>query len=107
MIVSPILTQITKGINRMVSQADRLARIEEKIDKLSEVLVTLARAEEKIYGLQDDHNKMFDRVNKIQERVDSIELKVEENSRTTRLINRLIWVVLVALAGAMTQQLWM
>ena len=61
----------------MVSQADRLARIEEKIDKLSEVLVTLARAEEKIYGLQDDHNKMFDRVNKIQERVDSIELKVE------------------------------
>tara|TARA_B100001175_G_C19199874_1_gene490796 strand:+ start:418 stop:693 length:276 start_codon:yes stop_codon:yes gene_type:complete len=91
----------------MVTQAERLTRIEEKIDKLSEVIVSIARAEEKIYGLQNDHNKMFDRVNKIQERVDSIETKVEENSRTTKLINKLIWVVLVALAGAMTQQLWM
>ena len=91
----------------MVSQAERLTRIEEKIDKLSEVIVSIARAEEKIYGLQDDHDKMFDRVNKIQERLDSIEIKVEENSRTTKLINKLIWVVLVALAGAMTQQLWM
>tara|TARA_B100001250_G_C19534512_1_gene671942 strand:+ start:445 stop:720 length:276 start_codon:yes stop_codon:yes gene_type:complete len=91
----------------MVTQAERLTRIEEKIDKLSEVIVSIARAEEKIYGLQDDHDKMFDRVNKIQERVDSIEIKVEENSRTTKLINKLIWVVLVALAGAMTQQLWM
>ena len=91
----------------MVTQAERLTRIEEKIDKLSEVIVSIARAEEKIYGLQNDHNKMFDRVNKIQERVDSIETKVEENSRTTKLINKLIWVVLVALAGAMKQQLWM
>lgn len=91
----------------MVTQAERLTRIEEKIDKLSEVIVSIARAEEKIYGLQNDHDKMFDRVNKIQERVDSIETKVEENSRTTKLINKLIWVVLVALAGAMTQQLWM
>ena len=33
------------------SQADRLDRIEEKIDKMSEAIIALARAEEKIITL--------------------------------------------------------
>ena len=70
----------------MVKQADRLARIEEKIDKLSEVIVSLARAEEKIHNLRDDHQQMFVRINKMGDWLDGIEMKVDENSRTTKLI---------------------
>jgi len=90
-----------------MTSVQRLDRIEEKIDKLSELIVSLARAEEKIIGLQDDHTKTFERMNKFSERLDNIEKKVEENCRTTRLINKLIWVILVAIAGAITQQMWM
>ncbi len=34
-------------------EANRLDRIEEKIDKLSEAIISLARAEEKIHNLED------------------------------------------------------
>ena len=38
--------------------AVRLNRIEEKIDKLADAMISLARAEEKIIALQDDHENM-------------------------------------------------
>ena len=41
------------------TQSQRLDRIEEKIDKLSEVLTSMARAEEKITNLSNDHDKMY------------------------------------------------
>jgi vacuolar-type H+-ATPase subunit D/Vma8 len=41
----------------------RLDRIEEKIDRLTDAMVSIARAEEKITGLQDDHDKMYERIN--------------------------------------------
>ena len=35
----------------------RLTRIEEKLDRLADAMISLARAEEKIESLQEDHNK--------------------------------------------------
>ena len=36
----------------------RLSRIEEKLDRLTDAMVSMARAEEKINALNDDHTKM-------------------------------------------------
>ena len=52
---------------------DRLTRIEQKIDKLADAMVSLARAEEKILALQDDHDNMRERMNRLSQKLDDIQ----------------------------------
>ncbi len=85
----------------------RLLRIEEKLDKLADAMVSLARAEEKMAGLKDDHEKMYERVNRLSQKLDEIDRKVEDNAHTVKVINKLFWVAVVAIAGSIAAQLWM
>tara|TARA_R110002153_G_scaffold95673_4_gene229531 strand:- start:11738 stop:12061 length:324 start_codon:yes stop_codon:yes gene_type:complete len=85
----------------------RLDRIEEKIDKLADAMISLARAEEKISGLQDDHDKMYERINRLSLKLDEIAGKVDENSRTVDFIHKLFWVCIVSIAGAIAANVWM
>ena len=91
----------------MASTSDRLDRIEEKIDKLADAMISLARAEEKINTLNDDHTKMYERINRLSEKLDEIQLKVDDNSRTVQLINKMFWVIIVAVTGAIVTNIWM
>ena len=85
----------------------RLTRIEDKLDKLVEAMVSLARAEEKIEALQDDHSKQYERINKLSQKIDDIERIVLDNQKTVQFMHKLFWVVVVAAAGAITTNLWM
>ena len=89
------------------SQGVRLDRIESKLDKLAEAMVSLARAEEKMNGMKEDHEKMYDRVNRLSAKLDEIDRKVEDNAHTVQIINKLFWVAIVAIAGSIAAQLWM
>jgi len=68
-------------------------------------MVAMARAEEKIVGLQDDHGKMHERLNKHSEKLDDIEKVCQDNHRTINVINKLFWVVTVAAIGSIITQL--
>lgn len=85
----------------------RLDRIEEKLDKLADAMISLARAEEKIGNLQDDHNKQYDRINKLSAKLDEVERIVLENHRTVCFIHKLFWVAVVAAAGSIAANIWM
>ena len=85
----------------------RLLRIEEKLDKLADAMVSLARAEEKMAGLKDDHEKMYERVNRLSQKLDEIDRKVEDNAHTVKVINKLFWVAIAAISGSIAAQLWM
>jgi uncharacterized coiled-coil DUF342 family protein len=87
------------------TQATRLDRIEDKLDKLAEAMVAMARAEEKIANLQDDHGIMHQRMNKFSEKLDQVQKTVDDNHRTICIINRLFWVVIVAVTGSIISQL--
>ena len=65
----------------------RLDRIEDKLDKLADAMVAMARAEEKLEALQNEHNKMYERVNRLSAKLDDIESGVQENSNTVKVIN--------------------
>lgn len=82
----------------------RLDRIEEKLDKLADAMVSLARAEEKILSMQSDNQKTYERVNKLSVKLDDIEKKVDDNHRTVCLINKLVYAALVAAIGAYVAQ---
>ena len=85
----------------------RLDRIEEKLDKLADAMIAMARAEEKIVALQDDHENMRNRLNKHSEKLDEIERIVLENHRTVCFIHKLFWVAVVAAAGVIATNVWM
>ena len=82
----------------------RLDRIEEKLDKLTDAMVAMARAEEKIVSLQSEQNNMFGRINKHSEKLDDIENICNDNHRTICVINKLFWVTLVAVVGSVVAQ---
>jgi len=91
----------------MADTDDRLVRIEQKVDKLSEALVAMARAEEKLIGLKEDHDRAFERLNRFSAKLDEIEKKVDDNVRTVQTINKLFWIAIVAISGSIAAQLWM
>lgn len=85
----------------------RLDRIESKLDKLADAMIAMARAEEKLEALQNEHNKMYERVNRLSVKLDDIETGVQENSNTVKVINKLFWVAIIAASGAIAANIWM
>lgn len=84
----------------------RLTRIEEKIDKLSEGMVTIARAEEKINAMESDRKIQINRLNRFSEKLDIIEKKVIDASKTMEVLNKLFWIACMAIAAAVATNYW-
>ena len=89
------------------SQQNRLNRIEEKIDKMSEAIIQMARFEEKLDNYEKYRDESWARMNRFSEKLDRIEKKVDDNAHTAGLINKLFWVAIVAFSGAVATQIWM
>jgi len=87
-----------------ISMEARLDKIEEKLDKLTEAMVSMARAEEKINALKDDHDKQYERMNRLSVKLDDIEKKVDDNARTVSLINKLVFAAVIAALGSLAAQ---
>lgn len=85
----------------------RLARIEEKLDRLADAMISIARAEEKLVNMEEKYNNQFDRMNRLSEKLDRIEAQVQDNAGTVSMINKLFWVAIVAVSGAIAAQIWM
>ena len=85
----------------------RLARIEEKLDRLADAMISIARAEEKLLAMEEKYINQFERMNRFSEKLDRIEVQVNDNASTVSMINKLFWVAVVAIAGSIAAQLWM
>ena len=81
--------------------------IRDRIDKLADAMISLARAEEKIIALQDDHENMRERLNKLSVKLDEIQKTVDDNTRTVSIINKIVYAAVVAAIGAYVAHMWM
>lgn len=88
------------------ARLDRLDRIESKLDQMSEVLVSLARFEEKMDAYNEYRDRSWGRMNKFSEKLDHIEKMCDDNARTVNTINKLFWIVTVAIGSAIATQFW-
>ena len=86
------------------TQASRLDRIEEKIDKLSDAMISLARAEEKLIAIEKNNHANFERMNRFSAKLDHIEKKVDDNAKTIQIINRLFWLGVTTIAAVLVSQ---
>jgi|TARA_B110000977_G_scaffold14907_1_gene18402 phage shock protein A len=91
-----------------MAQADdaRLDRIEQKIDKLADAMVSLARTEEKILAMEENHRNHYERMNRFSQKLDAIEIKVNENAHTVSIINKVTFVGVAAIIGAIVKTFW-
>ena len=85
----------------------RLDRIETKLDQMSEVLVSLARFEEKMDAYNEYRDRSWGRMNKFSEKLDHIEKMCDDNARTVNTINKLFWIATVAIGSAIAAQFLM
>jgi tetrahydromethanopterin S-methyltransferase subunit G len=89
------------------TQNSRLDRIEEKIDKLSDAMISLARAEEKLIAIEKNNHANYDRMNRFSQKLDSIEDKVNDNARTIDVIKKTFWLVLGSVFVGLASQYFM
>lgn len=78
----------------------RLSRIEEKIDRLSDAMIAIARTEEKLLAMEQKYSAQYDRMNKFSEKLDAIDKKVDKDAQVVSNISKLSWIVAGALVTA-------
>jgi phosphoglycerate-specific signal transduction histidine kinase len=83
----------------------RLDRIESKIDKLAEAIISLARAEEKLVQLENDKKFLMEKMVKFEERLLHVERNTSETASSLSFINRFFWIGMSAI-GATVIGMW-
>jgi len=78
----------------------RLDRIEEKIDRMVEAIIALARAEEKIVSLDDATRIILKRMVAQDDRLRIIERDLSHAIDTTNTIRSVVWAITTAMIGA-------
>lgn len=97
----------------IVIDGTRLDRIENKIDSLSEAMISLARAEERLIAIETTNNQQYERVNRLSTKIDAVEKdtateigriskEVHEAKMTTNAVNKLFWAIFMAVLGAVS-----
>tara|TARA_R110002074_G_scaffold229325_1_gene400800 strand:- start:372 stop:671 length:300 start_codon:yes stop_codon:yes gene_type:complete len=87
-------------------QAARLDRIETKLDSMSEAIISLARAEEKIYTLMDIQKQQGAQILAVINRIERLDDMVRTNAQTVSVINKIFWIALTAAAAAIAGMLF-
>ena len=85
----------------------RLDRIENKIDRLSEAMVDLARAEEKLVNFERFNQQLLDRIGttntRLHTRIDDLQKDTDANTAHVKLVNRISLIALTAVTGVVVK----
>ena len=76
---------------------DRLHRVEAKIDKLQEAVISLARVEEQLVTVFNRQSSIESKVNSMDDKVD----RLSEDLAKARSIERIVWLIIAAGIGTM------
>ena len=90
------------------NEKTRLDRIEEKIDKMADAIIALARAEEKITVQEDSTRIILKRMVDQDDRLRLIERDLSHVEDTTRTIKSVVWTITTAIIGSIVAAfVWM
>ena len=86
------------------TEKNRLDRIEEKIDKMAEAIIALARAEEKIHNLDETTRIILKRLVSQEERLREVEKTQADAEGTLKTVRSIAWTfvsaIITGLGGA-------
>ena len=90
------------------NEKTRLDRIEEKIDKMADAIIALARAEEKITVQEDSTRIILKRMVDQDDRLRLIERDLSHVEDTTRTIKSVVWTITTTIIGSIVAAfVWM
>ena len=81
------------------TQEQRLEKIEVKLDRLADAVVSIARIEERVATVLKQNDRFFTRMDKIEQRLEEVEAQADVNSNTGRFIERFMWIIVGASIG--------
>ena len=87
----------SKTSTTVAEQANRLDRIESKIDKLSETVVSMARVEEKILALENDKKVLMEKIIAFDKYLRNVEKKTDETASSLSVITRIFWIAITTI----------
>lgn len=87
------------------SQSARLDRIENKIDKMTDAIIQLAKVEEKISDLEERREEQHERLNRLSIKIDSIESSVTSLVEKVGIQQKIGWLVIAVFITAIATQL--
>lgn len=82
-----------------IDQNSRLDRIESKIDQLSEAMISIARAEEKLIGMEKNQVTAYERLNRHSDKIDELENMIREMHTRQEVMMKFMWLICTAVAG--------
>ena len=85
----------------------RLDRIEEKIDRLADAVVSIARAEEKLAGLEQLNIELHRKLTDIEARLRYAETKVHDVEKAQGVWSKIVWIMLTAAIGGIVTSIFM
>ena len=77
----------------------RLSRMEDKLDKLSEAVISMARMEERLVSVFKRLDRVDEGFNKSDQRMDELEQTSIKRGQTIAFDERLFWIILTGAAG--------
>ena len=77
----------------------RLSRMEDKLDKLSEAVISMARMEERLVSVFKRLNRVDEGFNKSDRRMDELEQTSIKRGQTIAFAERLFWIILTGAVG--------
>ncbi|UAW59009.1 hypothetical protein CRP212_gp43 [Roseobacter phage CRP-212] len=78
---------------------DRLSRMEEKLDRLSEAVVAMARMEERMLTLFKRMDKFDDVIKKVDDRLDEMERQAIARGQKIAFAERIFWMICTGAVG--------
>lgn len=94
--IESIEKKIDKHVEETKLEYRRLEIMEEKLDKLSEAVVSIARAEEKIATLVEDTRDIKLAVNENTKKIHKLELTTTSHANELKGITKFFWMVAMA-----------
>ena len=89
------------------NERTRLDRIEEKIDKLADAVISIARAEEKLAGLEQLNVDQSRKLQDLDDRLRIVETKGQDIEQKMSVFSQVFWIALTAfITGGIAMSFW-
>tara|TARA_R110000803_G_scaffold167926_1_gene231161 strand:+ start:1213 stop:1488 length:276 start_codon:yes stop_codon:yes gene_type:complete len=79
--------------------SQRLEKLDNKLDKLSDAIVAIARIEERVTTVLKQNDRFIMRMDRLETRLETVEQKAIVNSKGINMFERLFWLGLSALVS--------
>lgn len=83
---------------------DRLNRIEQKLDKLVDIIESIARVEEKIASNDSKSERLEFRLDKLEEEMDEVGKLARQNSGVANFADKFFWLLI---GGVVSFTVWL